>query len=88
MQLVSDSVKAKQAYNTILTQKQALAKQLQQLNTSIESSKARIAHSEEQVQLPLHWPLYFLIYLEIMLNKFAAAAIAYCFVKQYFESCR
>lgn len=66
MQLVSDSVKAKQAYNTLLTQKQALAKQLQQLNTSIENSKARIAHSEEQVQLsplpdpsPLHWSLFF-----------------------------
>jgi len=51
VQLVSDSVKAKQAYNTLLSQKQALAKQLQQLNASIENSKARIAHSEEQVQL-------------------------------------
>jgi len=57
MQLVSDSVKAKQVYNTLLSQKQALAKQLQQLNTSIENSKARIAHSEEQVQLfPLPVP--------------------------------
>ncbi|XP_068485528.1 E3 ubiquitin-protein ligase BRE1-like 2 isoform X2 [Phaseolus vulgaris] len=50
IKLVSDSVKAKQVYNTLLSQKQALAKQLQQLNTSIENSKARIAHSEEQMK--------------------------------------
>lgn len=53
MQLVSDSVKTKQAHNTLMSQKQALAKQLQQINTSIENSKTRITHSEEQVKLAL-----------------------------------
>jgi len=53
MQLVSDSVKTKQAHNTLMSQKQALAKQLQQINTSIEHSKTRITHSEEQVKLAL-----------------------------------
>lgn len=92
MQLVSDSVKTKQAHNTLMSQKQALAKQLQQINTSIEHSKTRITHSEEQVKPALlsdpslPWPLYFLIYFDFTLNKYAAAA-AYC-CKQKFESCR
>ncbi|KAG4953209.1 hypothetical protein JHK87_038803 [Glycine soja] len=50
IKLVSDSVKTKQAHNTLMSQKQALAKQLQQINTSIENSKTRITHSEEQMK--------------------------------------
>ncbi|KAH1062252.1 E3 ubiquitin-protein ligase BRE1-like 2 [Glycine max] len=50
IKLVSDSVKTKQAHNTLMSQKQALAKQLQQINTSIEHSKTRITHSEEQMK--------------------------------------
>ncbi|RDY10395.1 E3 ubiquitin-protein ligase BRE1-like 2, partial [Mucuna pruriens] len=50
IKLVSDSVKTKQTHNTLLSQKQALAKQLQQINSSIENSKMRITHSEEQMK--------------------------------------
>ncbi|KAK7385822.1 hypothetical protein VNO78_31718 [Psophocarpus tetragonolobus] len=50
IKLVSDSVKTKQAHNTLISQKQALAKQLQQINTSIGSSKTRIAHCEHQMK--------------------------------------
>ena len=37
MQLVSESVKTKQAQSALLSEKQALEKQLQQINASIES---------------------------------------------------
>ncbi|CAN0919586.1 E3 ubiquitin-protein ligase BRE1-like 2, partial [Linum grandiflorum] len=50
IKLVSDSVKTKQAQTVLLAEKQALTKQLQQLNTSIEQVKSRIAHSEEQMK--------------------------------------
>lgn len=49
-QLVSESVKTKHAYNTQLSEKQVMEKQLQQVNASVETLKARIAHSEEQVR--------------------------------------
>ncbi|KAK6141297.1 hypothetical protein DH2020_024966 [Rehmannia glutinosa] len=49
--LVSDSVKAKQSQSVLLSEKQGLAKQLQQLNGSLESLKSRIAQSEEQMKL-------------------------------------
>ncbi|GFP96126.1 E3 ubiquitin-protein ligase bre1-like 2 [Phtheirospermum japonicum] len=49
--LVSESVKAKQSQNVLLSEKQGLAMQLQQLNESLESSKSRIAKSEEQMKL-------------------------------------
>lgn len=78
MQLVSESVKTRQVHSTLLSEKQALARQVQQINASIENSKMRIAHSEEQVQLPLMpGPLliYFLFYFDIPLNNVAAA---YC----------
>ena len=52
MQLVSESVKTKQAQSALLFEKQALEKQLQQINASIESLKMRISHSEEQVRIP------------------------------------
>ena len=52
MQLVSESVKTKQAQSALLSEKQALEKQLQQINASIESLKMRISHSEEQVRIP------------------------------------
>ncbi|XP_061373602.1 E3 ubiquitin-protein ligase BRE1-like 2 [Gastrolobium bilobum] len=50
IKLVSESVKTKQAHSTLLSEKQALAKQLQQINASIENSKMRITHSEEQMK--------------------------------------
>ncbi|CAN1224674.1 E3 ubiquitin-protein ligase BRE1-like 2 [Linum perenne] len=50
VQLVSDSVKTKQAQSVLLAEKQALTKQLQQLNASIEQVKSRIAHSEEEIK--------------------------------------
>jgi E3 ubiquitin-protein ligase BRE1 len=49
MQLVSESVKTKQTQNFLLSEKQALAKHLQQVHVSVESLKLRIAQSEEQV---------------------------------------
>lgn len=49
MQLVSESVKTKQAQSFLLSEKQALVKQLQLVNASVESLKMRIFHSEEQV---------------------------------------
>uniref|UniRef100_A0A5B7BKN1 E3 ubiquitin protein ligase n=1 Tax=Davidia involucrata TaxID=16924 RepID=A0A5B7BKN1_DAVIN len=51
IKLVSESVKTKQAHSFLLSEKQALAKQLQQFNTLIESLKLRIAHSEEQMKI-------------------------------------
>uniref|UniRef100_A0A0A9DEI2 E3 ubiquitin protein ligase n=1 Tax=Arundo donax TaxID=35708 RepID=A0A0A9DEI2_ARUDO len=49
-QLVSDSVKMKQASSSLLSEKLMLQKQLQQVNTSLESSKLKIARGEEQVK--------------------------------------
>lgn len=54
IKLVSDSVKAKQSQITLLSDKEGLANQLQQLNGSLEALKSRINHSEEQ--LKLHMP--------------------------------
>ncbi|KAI3450877.1 hypothetical protein Pfo_007542 [Paulownia fortunei] len=51
IKLVSVSVKAKQSQSVLLSEKQGLAKQLQQLNESLESLKSRIAQSEEQMKL-------------------------------------
>jgi hypothetical protein len=42
-------VKAKQLHSSLLSEKQALADQLQKINSSIENSKAKIASSEKQV---------------------------------------
>uniref|UniRef100_A0A803LUS6 E3 ubiquitin protein ligase n=1 Tax=Chenopodium quinoa TaxID=63459 RepID=A0A803LUS6_CHEQI len=50
IELVSESVKTKQAVNTLLTEKQALAKQFQSVNASLESLRARISRSEEQMK--------------------------------------
>ncbi|KAB1227898.1 E3 ubiquitin-protein ligase BRE1-like 2 [Morella rubra] len=50
LKLVSESVKTKQAQSVLLSEKQALAKQLQQINASVESLKMRISHSEEQME--------------------------------------
>lgn len=49
LQLVSESVKAKQSQSLLLSEKQGLEKQLEQLNRSLEALKSRIAQSEEQV---------------------------------------
>ncbi|PQP94614.1 E3 ubiquitin-protein ligase BRE1-like 2 isoform X2 [Prunus yedoensis var. nudiflora] len=48
IKLVSESVKTKQSQSFLLSDKQALVKQLQQVNTSVESFKMRISHGEEQ----------------------------------------
>ncbi|VVB00218.1 unnamed protein product [Arabis nemorensis] len=50
IKLVSESVKTKNAYNTHLSEKQVMEKQLQQVNTSVETLKARIAHNEEKMK--------------------------------------
>lgn len=54
MQLVSDSVKTKQAQNSLLLEKQALVKELEQVNSSVESLKLKISHGEEQVSFSRH----------------------------------
>ncbi|XP_057785578.1 E3 ubiquitin-protein ligase BRE1-like 2 [Salvia miltiorrhiza] len=51
IKLVSESVKAKQSQNSLLSEKQGLEKQLEQLNGSLEALKSRIAQSEEQMKL-------------------------------------
>ncbi|XP_050368274.1 E3 ubiquitin-protein ligase BRE1-like 2 [Argentina anserina] len=53
IKLVSESVKTKQAHNFLVSEKQALAKQLQQINTSVESIKLRISQDEEQMKAVL-----------------------------------
>ncbi|XP_062215356.1 E3 ubiquitin-protein ligase BRE1-like 2 isoform X4 [Phragmites australis] len=50
IKLVSDSVKMKQASISLLSEKLMLQKQLQQINTSTESSKLKIACGEEQMK--------------------------------------
>ncbi len=72
MQLVSESVKTKQAQSALLSEKQALAKQLQQINTSVESLKMRISRSEVLVRFP-HTNKKFFTYILYQLE---------------FESCR
>ncbi|KAG6433183.1 hypothetical protein SASPL_104791 [Salvia splendens] len=51
IKLVSESVKARQSQNALLSEKQGLEKQLEQLNGSLEALKSRIAQSEEQMKL-------------------------------------
>lgn len=51
LQLVSESVKANQAQSSLVSEKQVLEKQLQQVNTSLDSLKTRIDHCEEQVKI-------------------------------------
>ncbi|XVF04582.1 hypothetical protein REPUB_Repub05bG0096400 [Reevesia pubescens] len=53
IKLVSESVKTKQAHSFLLSEKQTLARQLKQVNSSIESVKMRIAQSEEQMKVSL-----------------------------------
>ncbi|KAB2616974.1 E3 ubiquitin-protein ligase BRE1-like 2 [Pyrus ussuriensis x Pyrus communis] len=50
IKLVSESVKTKQAQSYVLSDKQALAKQLQQVNTSLESLNMRVSYGEEQMK--------------------------------------
>ncbi|KAL6567112.1 hypothetical protein OROMI_015516 [Orobanche minor] len=50
IKLVSDSVKAKQSQNLLLSERNGSEKQLQQLNESLEHLKSRIAKSEEQME--------------------------------------
>ncbi|CAI9774463.1 unnamed protein product [Fraxinus pennsylvanica] len=51
IKLVSESVKAKQLQNLLLSENQALEKQLEQGNGLLESLKSRIAQSEELMKL-------------------------------------
>ncbi|KAK3010343.1 hypothetical protein RJ639_010945 [Escallonia herrerae] len=51
IKLVSESVKTKQGQSSLLSEKQVLAKQLQQVNTSLGSLRLRIAHNEEQLKV-------------------------------------
>uniref|UniRef100_A0A0D3HGQ7 E3 ubiquitin protein ligase n=1 Tax=Oryza barthii TaxID=65489 RepID=A0A0D3HGQ7_9ORYZ len=50
IKLVSDSVKMKQAYGSLLAEKNMLQKQLQHVNSSLESSKLKITSGEEQMK--------------------------------------
>ncbi|CAL9117939.1 unnamed protein product [Musa textilis] len=51
IKLVSDSVKMKQTHSSLLSEKQAVLKQLQQVNSSLEFLKTKVAHGEEQMKL-------------------------------------
>ncbi|THU49235.1 hypothetical protein C4D60_Mb06t07410 [Musa balbisiana] len=51
IKLVSDSVKMKQTHSSLLSDKQAMSKQLQQVNSSLEFLKTKVAHGEEQMKL-------------------------------------
>jgi len=83
MQLVSGSVKAKQLHSALLSEKQALADQLQQINSLIENSK--IANSEEQVLFSCYLDHYlYIFYFDNLLNNCVAAH----FFKQLFELSR
>lgn len=53
IKLVSDSVKIKQAQNSLLSEKQALVKELEQVNLSVESLKLKISDGEEQMKVYL-----------------------------------
>ncbi|KAK9941380.1 hypothetical protein M0R45_017986 [Rubus argutus] len=53
IKLVSESVKTKQIQSFLLSEKHALAKQLQQVNTIVESLKMRISQDEEQMKAVL-----------------------------------
>ncbi|XP_026426020.1 E3 ubiquitin-protein ligase BRE1-like 2 [Papaver somniferum] len=50
IKLVSESVKLKQAQSFLLYEKQALAKKLQQVHASVESSKQKISRSDDQMK--------------------------------------
>lgn len=60
IKLVSESVKTKQAQSFLHSEKQALAKQLQQITTSVQSVKLRIARSEEEMKVCLTETLKFI----------------------------
>ncbi|KAF0930350.1 hypothetical protein E2562_032190 [Oryza meyeriana var. granulata] len=53
IKLVSDSVKMKQAYGSLLSEKHMLQKQLQHVNSSLESSKLKITFGEDQMKIYL-----------------------------------
>ncbi|KAF3777023.1 E3 ubiquitin-protein ligase BRE1-like 2 [Nymphaea thermarum] len=50
IKLVSESMKVKHAQSSLVAEKQALAKQLQQVNASLDFLKMRIARGEEQIK--------------------------------------
>ncbi|KAG9459862.1 hypothetical protein H6P81_004370 [Aristolochia fimbriata] len=50
IKLVSDSVKAKQAQTSLFSEKEVLSKQLQQVNSSLDFFKLKVARGEEQMK--------------------------------------
>ncbi|CAA7401290.1 unnamed protein product [Spirodela intermedia] len=50
IKLVSESVKMRQMHGSLLSEKQAMAKQLQQATSSIEFVRAKISHGEDQMK--------------------------------------
>ncbi|KAI4304847.1 hypothetical protein MLD38_040310 [Melastoma candidum] len=50
IKLVSDSVKAKQAHNSLLSEKQELMKELQLVNSSLDSLRSKFTFDEEQLK--------------------------------------
>ncbi|KAG0489180.1 hypothetical protein HPP92_007991 [Vanilla planifolia] len=50
IKLVSDSVKLKQTYTSLLSESQAKSKQLQQVNSALESLKAKVVRGEEEMK--------------------------------------
>ncbi|TYK21679.1 E3 ubiquitin-protein ligase BRE1-like 2 [Cucumis melo var. makuwa] len=53
IKLVSESVKSKQVQSLLQSEKQALGKQLQQINASLESLKTKIALTEDQMKVSM-----------------------------------
>lgn len=51
IKLVSESVKTRQAHSFLISEKQSLDKQLQQVNAAVESLKLRIFQCEEQMKV-------------------------------------
>ncbi|XP_042427952.1 E3 ubiquitin-protein ligase BRE1-like 2 [Zingiber officinale] len=50
IKLVSDSVKMKQTHSSLLSEKQTISKQLQQVNSSLEFLKTKVTNGEEQMK--------------------------------------
>lgn len=60
IKLVSESVKAKQAQSVLLSDKQALGKQLQRINATLESLKERTAQGEDQLKVYINEALSYI----------------------------
>ncbi|XP_039066401.1 E3 ubiquitin-protein ligase BRE1-like 2 isoform X2 [Hibiscus syriacus] len=94
IKLVSESVKTKQTHSSLLSEKQTLARQLKQVNSSIESVKMRIAQSEEQMKVCLTDAVkfteedrHFMISLETAKSELADADKEFKWLKSSAASC-